>query len=267
MSLATPLPGCHQCPPPGVTSDTQKDILIEGNPYRRIDHDRVQSEKTKSEDIEPVSHSFLSSQPDQTATPPTSKTKKAATRQSKKESARTKKEPKYHPEAFKQFWESYRKFCRDVEASVGLNQTRWEAIESWDNLLGAGEGLEAIVEGTEWYMQYKREERRRKGEAFGVSHAFRYLRDRRWESALEHKRGQQEALEAAPVLAMASAQDRLRVKDRITDFIKILNMTAVLPAEWQQQTGKLLVKDLTAEESVEFLAMLEERYQATTRAS
>ncbi len=63
--------------------------------------------------------------------PPSSKKKTAAARRSQKETARTKKIPKHHPEEFEQFWGDYKTFCVDVEASVALNQTRWEAVESW----------------------------------------------------------------------------------------------------------------------------------------
>ena len=218
---------------------------------------------------EPVTTISLSSQQEPEPTPPSSKKKTAAARRSQKETARTKKIPKHHPEEFEQFWGDYKTFCVDVEASVALNQTRWEAVESWDKLIASGDALEAILEGSSWYFECKREEKKRKGEALGVSHAFRYLRDRKWEAALEHKQAHQQAIAQSPVQSspLAGAYDRLRVKSQINDFLKMLNWPAVLPPEWQQRTGKLLVSELPPEHAPDFLAMLEREYQALTQAS
>lgn len=260
--------------PPSPAERTHKVILIEGNPYRRYDRVCQNSENPSKPDLElsnlePPPAILLPDEPKLEPESPPSKTKKVPPRRSKKETARTKSVPKYYPEEFEQFWGDYKTFCIDVEASVALNQTRWEAVESWDNLLAVGEALEAILEGSSWYFECKRQEKKRKGEALGVSHAFRYLRDRKWEAALEHKQAQHQAQQSttAQCSSLTGAYDRLRVKSQINDFLKMLNWPAVLPPEWQQRTGKLLVSELPPEHAPDFLAMLEREYQALTQAS
>jgi cell division septation protein DedD len=137
-------------------------------------------------------------EPEQQETPPTvpvqakQPRKKAKTGSGAKSSAaaraRRKTEADQSPREFQQLWDDYRQFVIDVGSSVAGNYTKWEAIAQWDALLTEGDAATEVVEGTDWYIQCKKIEHQRKGEALGIPHLHRYLRDRKWEAALDHKR-------------------------------------------------------------------------------
>ncbi|MBD2019396.1 hypothetical protein H6F43_04255 [Leptolyngbya sp. FACHB-36] len=105
---------------------------------------------------------------------------------SRRKQKKQKSSPDRRPEAFEQFWEVYRGFCLEVGSEAGR---RTEAVVAWDALL-LEDCLEALQEGTAYYVEIKHEQFLRKGEAIGVSHACRYLRDRKWQDALDYKRRQ-----------------------------------------------------------------------------
>lgn len=92
--------------------------------------------------------------------------------------------PEQAPEAFQMFWDTYYAFCLDVSCSAGA---RAAAVQEWDALLPAIERSD-LEEGTAYYLQKKREQFVTKGEAIGVSHCCRFLRDLKWQEALDHKR-------------------------------------------------------------------------------
>jgi hypothetical protein len=177
---------------------------------------------------------------------------KPRTRKKSGGSARKISTPKNHPEQFDAAWDSYRKFCIAVESTVALSQARKEAVREWDKLIEGGDALEAILDGLNFYMEVKRVEHQRKGEAFGISHFCRFLSNRKWETAIayrEQKRSQPAPAKDITANVHADLQD-------ITVLLRQLGRSAVLPPEWQERTGKTFTRQLDAVESDDYVAYL-----------
>jgi hypothetical protein len=177
---------------------------------------------------------------------------KPRTRKKSGGSARKISTPKNHPEQFDAAWDSYRKFCIAVESTVALSQARKEAVREWDKLIEGGDALEAILDGLNFYMEVKRVEHQRKGEAFGISHFCRFLSNRKWEAAIayrEQKRSQPAPAKDITANVHADLQD-------ITVLLRQLGRSAVLPPEWQERTGKTFTRQLDAVESDDYVAYL-----------
>jgi hypothetical protein len=103
-----------------------------------------------------------------------------------KSKRKSKAMPGHFPEEFDRWWLGYYDFCLEVDHSPGK---RGEAAVTWDEIFeGNPELLMSFLEGDAWYVQIKKQQFVAKGEAVGVSHGFRYLRDLKWQEALDHKR-------------------------------------------------------------------------------
>ncbi|HEY9748543.1 MAG TPA: hypothetical protein V6C63_07685 [Allocoleopsis sp.] len=122
-------------------------------------------------------------------------------RKTRKKRGRAISVPSYSPDLFEAWWETYRKFCLRVDCSAGDRQ---DAVAHWDELLESGALPAEIQEGTDWYAKCKERQFRDKGEAIGVCHGLRYLRDRKWQEALDHKRIKNQGSPEAEQAAIAS---------------------------------------------------------------
>jgi hypothetical protein len=115
-----------------------------------------------------------------------------------------------YPDDCQKFWNLYSAFCGDVEHSEG----QWAVMVAvWDDLVVDTEVLTQVMEGTEYYCTAKRMQFVKTGQALGVSHAFRYLRDRKWEEALNHKRRKEDS---GIDLSAMSKGDRENLQRRMT---------------------------------------------------
>ena len=257
--------------PPSPLERTHKDILIEGNPYRRIDPVGLRQEKTETDpSIDPFKPdgqlSLLSqndlapehlTDPEPNVPPPSSQKKKAKTKS---------KTSKYYPEQFAEIYEEYRQFAKVTSPSIARNQSPSAAAEVWDNLIASGDALEAILEGVRWYIQQEMAAYKRGVKVFGVAHFFRYLKDRRWEAAYEDKQEEQAKHQSSAVQtgpAPVSRLDEIRaVRKRMQLLLSILRRPAVLPDDWQQRTGKIYTGDMSHEDAIAYCEFLAQEHQA-----
>lgn len=98
---------------------------------------------------------------------------------------RSKETPKHEPEAFEIWWKKYYAFCLSIDHESG---SRKETVPSWDDLVAEG-CLDEIIEGTDWYILCKTKSYASKDRtALAVPHGIRYLHNRKWKAALDHKR-------------------------------------------------------------------------------
>jgi hypothetical protein len=135
--------------------------------------------------------------------------------------------PTEFPEQFDSWWEVYREFCLRVDCEAGK---RTEAIAAWDTLLQAEpECLQAIFDGTEYYVTNKAKQYVDKGQAIGVSHGCRFLRDRKWYEALERK----QRVSQFPAMAMAATGGQ-----KARNIRETMNAAVELIRQQQQEVGK-----------------------------
>jgi hypothetical protein len=97
--------------------------------------------------------------------------------------------PKNHSEEFEAWWNSYYTFCVDTQNSAGK---RYEAVAVWDELAELQIPLADILAGSDYYIRAKRRQYEVKGEAIGVPHGVRFLRNDKWKEALDYVRRQQQ---------------------------------------------------------------------------
>lgn len=95
--------------------------------------------------------------------------------------SRRKKNEDYSDD-FEDWWAGYYSFCLDVGASAGSKLEAWGVFQA--------EQLPSpdFLEGDEYYRASKQRQFLDRGEAIGVPHGVRYIRNRRWQEALDHKR-------------------------------------------------------------------------------
>lgn len=89
-----------------------------------------------------------------------------------------------YTEPFEQWWREYYQFALAVSCEPGRKA---QAFTEWQKLLDEADCLAAIVEGSKYYYFAKQAQFEAKGEAIAVSHGCRYLRDRKWQQALDHQ--------------------------------------------------------------------------------
>lgn len=92
--------------------------------------------------------------------------------------------------AFERWWRpdddgGYYNFALDVNVSPGLKQQAWKEFHA---LWGDGEPSADFLEGDAYYQESKRQQFGDRGQAVGVPHGCRYVRDGKWQEALDHKR-------------------------------------------------------------------------------
>lgn len=98
---------------------------------------------------------------------------------------RSKETPKHEPEAFEVWWKKYYAFCLSIDHEPG---SRKETVPLWDEQVAEG-CLDEIIEGTDWYILCKTKSYASKDRsALAVPHGIRYLFNRKWKEALDHKR-------------------------------------------------------------------------------
>jgi|GEM_PF-1815925 len=98
---------------------------------------------------------------------------------------RSKETPKHEPEAFEIWWKKYYAFCLSIDHEPG---SRKETVPLWDEQVAEG-CLDEIIEGTDWYILCKtRSYASKDRSALAVPHGIRYLFNRKWKEALDHKR-------------------------------------------------------------------------------
>ena len=97
--------------------------------------------------------------------------------------------PQRYPEDCQKLWDLYKQCCYDVSDATNIvAHGDWGTfVAVWDDVVTAAE-LPQIVEATEYYCMAKRMQYAGKGQAIGIPHCWRYLRDRKWAEALEFKR-------------------------------------------------------------------------------
>jgi hypothetical protein len=230
-----------ECPEPSIEPLCSADALRDRAPISKTKEPEPAKQETA--DTFPP----LDSQVEKPGAQPKPRTRKKSGGGARKIST-----PKNHPEQFDAAWDSYRKFCIAVESTVALSQARKEAVREWDKLIEGGDALEAILDGLNFYMEVKRVEHQRKGEAFGISHFCRFLSNRKWEAAItyrEQKRSQPAPAKDITANVHADLQD-------ITVLLRQLGRSAVLPPEWQERTGKTFTRQLDAVESDDYVAYL-----------
>ena len=134
---------------------------------------------------------------------------------------------------FEDWWIAYRDFCSDVETGFGVKH---KAKDQWiKSFADKPEELSDFLRASEFYFQQKRLQFEKKGEAIGVAHAFKYIRDGKWQEVLHHMK-RVDARQKQPVALLPQSSQSVLDERRRADGLEKSPESVAYVKALQKQT-------------------------------
>lgn len=169
--------------------------------FRDRDRDRTQP-KT----LNPESYIQIETGPSESGSGKTAKGKS----ESASKKARGRSSPETDPEEFESWWKSYYAFCLKVDASAGA---RAQAVEAWDCLMADGTTSEDVIEGTKAFIEFGTKTLAEGRKVIGTPHGVRFLRNLKWQEAIDRKKAAAEIDTSTPGANIQGAQQNAALNE------------------------------------------------------